>query len=357
MDDVARVVLALEEHDVAEEVMHFLDRSGRARVVATAADDRQLIDAVKQLEPDAVVAQPALFRAGAMNGSALIAIDTKESVEALRLAIAAGAQEFFVWPQDRAALADATGLTKMAIATGERTAIVVGVYGPRGGVGTTFVATHLAQAIAHRGSSCLLVDMDPTFGDVTAAIGAAGSQTDAPRTIRDIAPMLDELTPEQLLEACWPQPSGFRVLLAPPEDGEVVLEDVTRAVDLSARSAEAVVLHLPRAIDGFARAGFSLADRMLIVLSLDVLCFRAAKRALALVDGPEAAFVVNRATRAEVTPSDVRRVFGVDPIAVLPWDPQVGRAQDAGRLLPARGRLGRAIDRLAVEVVPSEAGS
>jgi hypothetical protein len=36
MDQVARVVVALEAPDVAEEVMHFLDRSGRARVVATA---------------------------------------------------------------------------------------------------------------------------------------------------------------------------------------------------------------------------------------------------------------------------------------------------------------------------------
>ena len=42
MENVARVVLALEAHDVVEEVMHFLDRSGRARVVATASDDRQL---------------------------------------------------------------------------------------------------------------------------------------------------------------------------------------------------------------------------------------------------------------------------------------------------------------------------
>src|SRR4030095_10301191 len=36
MEEVARVILALEEHDVAEAVMHFLDRTGRARVVATA---------------------------------------------------------------------------------------------------------------------------------------------------------------------------------------------------------------------------------------------------------------------------------------------------------------------------------
>ena len=34
MDDVARVVLALEAPELSEEILHFLDRSGRARVVA-----------------------------------------------------------------------------------------------------------------------------------------------------------------------------------------------------------------------------------------------------------------------------------------------------------------------------------
>ena len=33
MEDVARVVVAVEAVEVAEEVLHFLDRSGRARVV------------------------------------------------------------------------------------------------------------------------------------------------------------------------------------------------------------------------------------------------------------------------------------------------------------------------------------
>jgi hypothetical protein len=50
MDDVARVVLAVESQEVAEEILRFLDRSGRARVVATAADDRHLHEAVRQLE-------------------------------------------------------------------------------------------------------------------------------------------------------------------------------------------------------------------------------------------------------------------------------------------------------------------
>src|SRR5438034_4298673 len=72
MDDVARVILAIGSQEVAEEVLHLLDRSGRARVVATAADDRQLAEAVRQLEPDAVVAEPAIAAAG-VGSAALLA--------------------------------------------------------------------------------------------------------------------------------------------------------------------------------------------------------------------------------------------------------------------------------------------
>ena len=79
MDQVARIVLALEAPEVAEEVMHFLDRSGRARVVATADDDRQLAEAIRQLEPDAVVAAPAML--GGRTGAGVVrALDTRESV-------------------------------------------------------------------------------------------------------------------------------------------------------------------------------------------------------------------------------------------------------------------------------------
>src|SRR5207247_5592558 len=103
MDDVARVILAIGSQEVAEEVLHLLDRSGRARVVATAADDRQLAEAVRQLEPDAVVAEPAIAAAG-VGSAALLALATRESIAALRAAIGAGAQGFYVWPQERQAL-------------------------------------------------------------------------------------------------------------------------------------------------------------------------------------------------------------------------------------------------------------
>jgi DNA-binding NarL/FixJ family response regulator len=153
MDDVTRVVLGLEEPGVAEEVMHFLDRGGRARVVATASDERQLAEAVRQLEPDAIVASPGLARlAGSISGGVLLALDTAESVRSLRGAIRAGARGFYVWPSEREELA---GATARALPSADRVAgkrgLVLAVYGPRGGSGTTFLATHLAAGGAGRG--------------------------------------------------------------------------------------------------------------------------------------------------------------------------------------------------------------
>src|SRR2546426_12778283 len=95
MDQVARVVLALEEHDVAEEIMHFLDRNG-ARVVATAVDERQLQEAVRQLEPDAVVAQPKLVAARGLSGGALFAVATAGSGTGARPGVRGGARGVLV---------------------------------------------------------------------------------------------------------------------------------------------------------------------------------------------------------------------------------------------------------------------
>jgi len=354
MDQVARVVLGMEQHDVAEEVMHFLDRTGHARVVATAADDRQLLEAVRQLDPDAVIAQPALAAGGAVRGRAFLALETRESIAALRAAIVAGARGFFVWPADREALSGATAATLAAPLTLERRATVVAVHAARGGAGVTFVATHLAQAFARRGRACIVIDADPLSGEIGAALGAP---EEGVHTLGDLLPLAQELAAGHLEDALWTHPAGFRVLLAPPVDEAMAVEtsDLRRVVEVAAASSDVVLLHLPRAVDGLGRVGLETADRVLEVLTLDLLSFRAAKRALDALrpihlEG-RLGFVVNRASRAEITVRDVERVFGCRPIAVVGADRAVGRMQDHGRLISPRGRTGRAFDRLAEGLV------
>jgi pilus assembly protein CpaE len=356
MQEVARVVVALEANDLAEEVMHFLDRSGSARVVGTAADDRQLAEAVRQLEPDAVVAHPSLVEPGSVRGPAVLALDTRESVSSLRAAIRAGALGFYLWPGERDALAGATAATLAPAQVGEKRAVVVAVHGARGGVGCTFVATHLAQAFARRDLDCVLIDADPTYGDVSAAIGAP----DDVHTVTDLLPLVAELAPAHLDDALWSHPSGFRALVAPaPEQAQLVTgADISAITRVAAAASDAVVISLPREPGERAVAVIRSADRLLEVLSLDVLSFRATTRAIDVVTpiGAPAriGFVVNRSGRGEITPGDVERVFGTAPLVVVPTDRSVPRAQDRGRLVPPSGRVGRAFARLADRVLESE---
>jgi Flp pilus assembly CpaE family ATPase len=228
------------------------------------------------------------------------------------------------------------------------------VHAARGGAGCTFVATQLAQAFAKRGLACLLVECDLTYADVTQALGLADGDV---RSLTDLAPVRDELGVEHLEGIRVRHDAGFDVVLGPNgTDGVSGDDEVLRTViGLAAASAEVLVLHLPRDLSSTTRWCLEQADRIVEVLTLDVLSFRAASRALEALSplalGSRVGFVVNRAARSEITPGDVHRVFDGDPLAVVPADPSIPRLQDHGKLAPTRGRVGRVFDRLAERLI------
>ena len=358
LETVAKIVLGVDSPQLADELVDFLDRSGRARVVATAASAGELAAAVRDHRPNAVVGVPRMVRAaGGLNGSRFLALDTSESLASLRGALDAGAHGFFLWPSERAALADAAASSAPPHERpASRAGAVVSVYGPRGGAGVTFVSTHLAAAFAERGTRTTLVDLDPGFADLTVALGVpVGEQ---PRSVADLRPVAHELTEEHLGEVLWGHPAGFDVLLAPPRPGPAasMMGPVYRAVvPALAATRQAVVLHLPRALDETTSAALQASSRIVVVLTLDVLAFRACRRSLdamaGLGVGDRVVIVVNRARRAELTPRDVARAFGAAPRVVIPSDRAVGRAQDRGRLLRGRRAARRAVDRLARSLI------
>jgi pilus assembly protein CpaE len=353
-DRTIRVVLGIDRPDVAEEILHHLDRGGAARVVATGEDDRQVAAAAQQLEPDVVVVGPSLAAAVATLGVPTLAVDTRETTAGLRAAIDAGASGFFVWPGEREALARAVARThRVGTAQPGSRGAVVAVHAARGGAGATFVATHLAAAAARRGASVVLIDAEPVFGDVGAALGVPDAEV---RTFADLLPLGDELTQGHLDEVLWTHPEGFRVLVAPPPEAAARLSghDVHRAAEVAAGASELVIVHTGRCLDDRVRDAIDVAHHVLEVLVPDVASLRSATRLFEAWGSPDLdgrlAFVVNRAARGEIVPSDVGRVFGTDPIAVFPVDRAIARAQDHGTLMPARGRIGRGFDRLAERV-------
>ena len=80
--------------------------------------------------------------------------------------------------------------------------------------------------------------------------------------------------------------------------------------------------------------------------------FRDARRAIEAAGLEDRCdFVVNRAARSEIAPRDVERVFGRPPLVVIPSARAIPAARDHGRLVAMRGRVGRAIERLARRIV------
>jgi pilus assembly protein CpaE len=362
----ATVVLGIEDLALQEEVLHFLDRLPSLTVAGATADGESFVARVREVRPDAAVVSTSVLGAvESLDGhSAVLVVAEKETTGALRAALGSGARGFYVWPDEREALArDAKRATRALEPAPGTPGRVVAVYGPRGGAGVTFLAANLAAACAARGASTVLVDLDPFFADVTCAIGVP--PTSEVTTVADLVPVLDELTQDHLERVLYAHPAGFRALLGPPEPSlaaALPAEYAARAVELLRTEADVVILHLPRALDEACRGALELADEVLLVVSLDVLSFRAAHRALTYLGGlgltPRCRLVVNRAAPGDVVPDDVERVFGLRPLAILKHDRAIPRAMNRGELVARRsGQVGRCLVGLARHVVEAGRGA
>jgi pilus assembly protein CpaE len=278
----------------------------------------------------------------------------------LRDAIDAGASGVFAWPEERAdVVAGIVRLSAGRDAADRPRGTVVAVLGARGGVGATFVAAHLAAAFADRGLGVTLADLDEDYADLTAALGLGA---DRPvRTVEDLLPVAEELSPEHVEQALVDHERGFRVLLAPHAarpDAPRLAGVVRAATALLALANEVVVLHLPRSLGDVTASATRIADRIVVVSSLDLFSLHRARRvvdALGLADPPARCLVVlNRPTRSVLRPADVEDLLGIPPALTIRVDGAVPRTQDRGELLPRSARgAARDVRRLAELLVPA----
>jgi pilus assembly protein CpaE len=285
----------------------------------------------------------------------------------LRAAIEADAQGAFCWPEERADLAHAMSISRRGAPSSQRTrGRVTAVLGARGGVGVTFVATHLAAALARAELQTVLVDMDPAFGDVTAALGLL--EDDGVTSVEDLVAVIDELDPDHISRARLRHDAGFDLLLSRPPfstnasrsagaDPVAIPPGLYGAcVALLAGDHDAVVIHVPRILGALAKTAVRLADDVILVTGLDLMSLYGARRTIEAlrseVGDTPVRIVLNLARRPELSPSEVERVLGMKAVARIRSDSSVPAAQAAGRLIgPRGGRAWRDVVSLARSMV------
>jgi pilus assembly protein CpaE len=218
---------------------------------------------------------------------------------------------------------------------------VVAVIGAKGGVGASTIAHNIGWAIARD------LSLDTVVTDLDLGFGTAGLDynQDPPQGIADAVFSPDRIDTnfvDRLLSKCTDHLS----LLAAPATLERVYDFSSEAFDSIIDSLRVtvpcIVLDVPHQWVGWTRRTLISADDILVVAGPDLANLRNAKNLLDLLKAARPNdhrphYCLNQVgvpKRPEITPGDFAKALDDQPIAVIPFEPQVfGTAANNGQMI------------------------
>jgi MinD-like ATPase involved in chromosome partitioning or flagellar assembly len=195
---------------------------------------------------------------------------------------------------------------------------IIIVFNPKGGVGKTTISINLGAVLQIRkGQHVLLVDCDTTTGHVAQSLGMESPRTLA-RAWRDAQKTGEDQTIDQIASI---HKSGMSVLALASSPLHTEILEPTRVASLILGAREKydwVILDMHPDYGPLNQALFRQADRILIPVTPDVPCIRAAVQfrevAVELKIRERLTVVINR-YNSGVAASDVQRVVAVTALA------------------------------------------
>ena len=204
---------------------------------------------------------------------------------------------------------------------------VLAVFGPKGGTGTTTIATNISVVQAQRKpDKIVLVDLSLQFGAVATQLNLAVRQSLAD-VIREEAALRE---PELLRTFAIRHDSGLHVLAAPtsPELGALVeVGHVDQLLDNVLSQYDAVVVDAGSTFDDRTALVFERADAILIPVIPEIAALKAVRSLLDYLNdtgelASKASFVLNNLFARELLRlRDVEAGLGAKVAHELPYDP------------------------------------
>jgi pilus assembly protein CpaE len=218
---------------------------------------------------------------------------------------------------------------------------IVAVAGAKGGVGASTIAHNVAWAIARD------LRLDAVVCDLDLAFGTAGLDfnQDPPQGIADAVFSPDRVDTgfiDRLLSKCTDQLS----LLAAPATLDRLYDFSAEAFDAIFDALRAtvpcIVLDVPHQWTAWTKHVLVAADNILIVAEPDLANLRNGKNLLDLLraarpNDQRPSYCLNQVgvpKRPEIKAADFSKAIGDEPVAVIPFDPQVfGTAANNGQMI------------------------
>jgi len=204
---------------------------------------------------------------------------------------------------------------------------VVAVFSPKGGVGTTTIATNIATSQAQRRpDKVVLLDLNLQFGSVASHLNLDARHTLAD-IIRDEAALAE---PELLRTYATRHDSGLHVIPSPPtpELGELVEPShVEQLLEAVLAQYDAVVIDAGSLLDERTLVVFEHADTVILPVNPEIAALKAVSSLLEYLSetssvGSKTTFVLNNMFAREILRlRDVERALGMRVSLELPYDP------------------------------------
>ncbi len=277
----------------------------------------------------------------------VIAYGWNDDVEGVRKAMLAGARNFFVMPIEPERLLDAirsvleqeerkrqrlSGQTKSMGPRG----LTLAVFGAKGGVGKSTVATNLGVALSSQlNQSVVLVDADNSFGDVAAMLDLKPE-----RSIIDLVRDIDTVDRANVTDYLARHDSGLWVLPAPRESllwRSIAPDGFRKTVNLLTRRFDVVLIDTAGVLSDLSLAALEEANMVLWVTSSDFSSINNSiigLETLQQLSYPETRIrlMLNIISSEDgVRPAKIESVLGREFFWHVPYDRQVRLAGQVGR--------------------------
>jgi pilus assembly protein CpaE len=267
----------------------------------------------------------------------MVAISSRTDPERIRAAMRAGYREYVVLPEDadllRRAVHESAYDDNQEGDQGELIAVV----GSKGGCGVSFLTIHMAAELSLM-ERVVALDLDFSMGDIAAFLDLEPSNS-----VHDVLRDLDRLDERMLAGSVTVHPSKVHVLAQPTElvnHEEVHGEDIMRVLSTAAETYQYVLADCGGRIDLSTLTTTSVADRVILVTTPDVVAVRNAWRRLQLmdrlgIDRDSIRLVVNKWGRnTDLRLTDIEKNLQCRVAATISRDDAgCSRAVNEGRLL------------------------
>lgn len=308
-------------------------------IVETRLAGKQALDELDRL---AEVCDPA---------TKVVVVGRHNDVELYRELMRRGASEYLVAPLDPLHLIEVVaGL--YADPAGRPIGRVVAFVGARGGAGSSTLAHNVGWCVAEEQHiNTTIIDFDLPFGTLGLDFNDEAGQSIADALT---APeRLDDMLLERLLVKRGDYLSLFIAPAVLERDYDAGHDAYESVLDAVRHMTPCVVVDLPHSWDPWVKATLIAADEIVVVATPDLASLRNAKNMFDMLrqqrpNDTAPKLVLNQMgqpKRPEIPVKDFAETVGVEPAALLPFDPLLfGQAANNGQMLAELGQKSASVD-------------